>query len=298
MKKTALRKPRIKESIVVEGRDDSAAVLSVVSADIIITNGFKIRKPTAKRIVEAAKAQGIIVFTDPDYAGENIRTRIEQLIFEAEKRVFEGDGSATDVKTPLEVDTLSNGALSNEEGQREEVFNYSQNCSTGNDGDSQRVEKSEKNNSKNLLDSPSNFKKIPIKHARLMLEEALKGDNIGVENASGESILNALVQSGATFVDVSIENDVEGVLDRAIQNQRLPLQNNKESDSGTFLSDHHLEEITPQFLVSIGCSSEGAKAIRKKIGRHFGVGYANNKQLAKRLTARGVTPSEIKTFLS
>lgn len=70
-------RPKIAEAIVVEGRDDSAAVLAVVDAETIITNGFKLREPVKRRIADAAVNMGIIIFTDPDYAGENIRRAVE-----------------------------------------------------------------------------------------------------------------------------------------------------------------------------------------------------------------------------
>lgn len=76
----ASAKPRVRESIVVEGRDDSAAVLSAVRADIIITNGFKLRKPVIDRILTASVTNGVIVLTDPDRAGELIRRRIEDIL--------------------------------------------------------------------------------------------------------------------------------------------------------------------------------------------------------------------------
>lgn len=66
----------IKEVIVVEGRDDETAVKQAVNAEIIITHGFGIREKTFKLIKEAQKRCGVIVLTDPDHAGEQIRKRI------------------------------------------------------------------------------------------------------------------------------------------------------------------------------------------------------------------------------
>ncbi len=67
----------IKEVIVVEGRDDLIAVKQAVDAEIITTHGFGITEKTFKRIEDAQKRCGVIVFTDPDLAGERIRKRIE-----------------------------------------------------------------------------------------------------------------------------------------------------------------------------------------------------------------------------
>ena len=67
---------RIKERIVVEGRDDTAAIKQSVDAVTIETHGYGIRKETWQLIEEANAGPGIIVFTDPDHAGLQIRRRI------------------------------------------------------------------------------------------------------------------------------------------------------------------------------------------------------------------------------
>lgn len=71
---------RIKESIVVEGKDDESAVKKAVICDCIITHGYGIRESTWKRIQKAAETVGVIVLTDPDFAGETIRKRINDRI--------------------------------------------------------------------------------------------------------------------------------------------------------------------------------------------------------------------------
>lgn len=63
----------IKEIIVVEGKDDTTAVKRAVSADTIETGGSAIGAAVLKRIVLAQERRGVIVFTDPDHAGERIR---------------------------------------------------------------------------------------------------------------------------------------------------------------------------------------------------------------------------------
>ena len=68
----------IREIIVVEGRDDEAAVKRAVEAETIATHGFGIREETFARIERAYKERGIIIFTDPDFAGEKIRKRLSQ----------------------------------------------------------------------------------------------------------------------------------------------------------------------------------------------------------------------------
>lgn len=66
----------IKEVIVVEGRDDECAVKRAVDAEIIVTHGFGIAAQTFELIKQAYKHTGIIIFTDPDHAGEQIRSRL------------------------------------------------------------------------------------------------------------------------------------------------------------------------------------------------------------------------------
>ena len=68
----------IKEIIVVEGRDDEAAVKRAVEAETIATHGFGIKQETFTRIEKAYGERGIIIFTDPDFAGEKIRKRLSE----------------------------------------------------------------------------------------------------------------------------------------------------------------------------------------------------------------------------
>jgi len=67
-----------KEIIVVEGRNDEAAVKRAVEAETIATHGYGIKPETFKRIEKAYAEKGIIIFTDPDFAGEKIRKRLAE----------------------------------------------------------------------------------------------------------------------------------------------------------------------------------------------------------------------------
>lgn len=73
----------MKEVIVVEGKDDEAAVRKAVDAEIIITHGYGISQKTYQRIEEAYRRCGIVIFTDPDHAGENIRKKLSSRFPEA-----------------------------------------------------------------------------------------------------------------------------------------------------------------------------------------------------------------------
>lgn len=71
---------KIKEIIVVEGKDDTVAIKRAVDADTIETNGSAINKETLEKILHAQEVRGVIVLTDPDYPGRKIRNTISQHI--------------------------------------------------------------------------------------------------------------------------------------------------------------------------------------------------------------------------
>lgn len=71
---------RITEFIVVEGKSDSVKIKQAVDADTIETNGSAINTETIAILRHAQEKRGIIVFTDPDYAGQRIRQIIQHAI--------------------------------------------------------------------------------------------------------------------------------------------------------------------------------------------------------------------------
>lgn len=71
---------KIKEIIVVEGKDDTVRVKRAVQADTIETNGSEISEATIEQIRLAQKQRGVIIFTDPDYPGERIRKIISEKV--------------------------------------------------------------------------------------------------------------------------------------------------------------------------------------------------------------------------
>lgn len=70
----------IKEVIIVEGKDDISAVKRAVDAELIAVGGFGINKKVIDKIKEAQNRQGVIVMTDPDFAGEKIRKIISKRV--------------------------------------------------------------------------------------------------------------------------------------------------------------------------------------------------------------------------
>ena len=107
-------KLKIKEAIVVEGRDDTAVLRQVTDALIIETHGFGIAKSTWELLEKAYKEKGLIVLTDPDFSGEEIRKRIvkafpdcKHAYMPRKKAIKKGDigienASPEDVKKVLE----------------------------------------------------------------------------------------------------------------------------------------------------------------------------------------------------
>ncbi len=167
----------IKEIIVVEGKDDVAAIKRAVDAEMITTGGFALPPAVIKRIETAAQKRGVIIFTDPDFAGEKIRKIIAD--------------------------------------------------------------------------------KVPgCRHAFISRDEAMKGDNIGIENASPETILKAL--------------------------ERVRCQSIEKSQEFT------QTDLIKNYLIG----TEGSSERRNLLGQLLGIGYCNAKQFLNRLNNYGITRDE------
>jgi len=70
----------IKEIIVVEGKDDITVVKAALEAEVIATGGFGYKKEFIKTLQNIAEKRGVIILTDPDYAGEQIRRDLSKHI--------------------------------------------------------------------------------------------------------------------------------------------------------------------------------------------------------------------------
>lgn len=169
----------IKETIVVEGKNDAAAIKRAVDADVIITSGFGITSGTLRLIRKAQDKNGVIVLTDPDFMGEKIRKIIDSRI-----------------------------------------------CG--------------------------------LKHAFISKEEAQKEGDIGVENASCESILNALSMAKCGVAEERLEFTIKDLLEN---------------------------DLT---------GSPNAADNRNKVGKILGIGYTNAKQFLYRLNRYGISRDEFK----
>ncbi|MBP3758519.1 MAG: ribonuclease M5 [Firmicutes bacterium] len=69
---------KIKETVIVEGRDDTINLKRAVDCFTIETHGFGIRRETWEQIEKAYSERGIIIFTDPDHSGEEIRRKLTE----------------------------------------------------------------------------------------------------------------------------------------------------------------------------------------------------------------------------
>ena len=69
---------KIKETVIVEGRDDTINLKKAVDCFTIETHGFGIRRETWEAIEKAYRERGIIIFTDPDHSGEEIRRKLTE----------------------------------------------------------------------------------------------------------------------------------------------------------------------------------------------------------------------------
>lgn len=173
----------LKEVLIVEGKSDVAAVNRALEADCITTGGFHFTRRTLQNIAAAYKRRGIIILTDPDSAGENIRKFLSQRFPEA-------------------------------------------------------------------------------KHAYIPRDEATANDDIGVEQASPESIRKALSK---------------------VRTMQITPR----------------EEFTAAEMVALNLSGGAdSSKLRDKIGAALGIGYGNVKTFVRRLNNYGVTRAEFQEALS
>jgi len=73
-----MEKLKLSRAVIVEGRDDVRAVSEACDALIIPTHGFGISGETWEVAEKAYKEKGLIILTDPDRAGEEIRKRLTE----------------------------------------------------------------------------------------------------------------------------------------------------------------------------------------------------------------------------
>ena len=182
--KTKTSKLQISQAIIVEGRDDVDAVSKSIDALIIPTHGFGITKETWEVIDKADREKGLIVLTDPDFSGEEIRRKINE-------------------KYPKSI------------------------------------------------------------QAYISEEDAIAGDDIGVENARPEVIREAITKA---------------------------LENTERREK----SINKSEKISMRDMMNLGLAgTEQATELRKKVSAKLGIGYGNAKTLANKLEHWGIGIKEL-----
>lgn len=92
----------IHEIIVVEGHNDTQTLRRFFQCDTIETGGDHVSKETLERIAAAQKHRGVIVFTDPDHAGEHIRSVIARHVPGVKHAYIDKSVAHTDKKVGVE----------------------------------------------------------------------------------------------------------------------------------------------------------------------------------------------------
>ena len=131
-------KMKIREVIVVEGKDDTKRINMAVNADTLETRGSAISDETLEQIEELQEKRGVIVFTDPDFSGEKIRKIIQEAVPGVKHALLNRRDAVPDHKGSLGVEHASPEAirealrnLYTEEPDAEETITRSELCSAG-----------------------------------------------------------------------------------------------------------------------------------------------------------------------
>ena len=104
-------KYHIEQVIVVEGKADEAYLSSFIDAVYVTTNGYEIPKEEIEFLNNPKNKNGVIVLTDSDEAGKQIRNRLDNLLIN---------------KTHVEVDVVKcnkNNKHGVAECEKEELLN-------------------------------------------------------------------------------------------------------------------------------------------------------------------------------
>ncbi|MDQ0220910.1 ribonuclease M5 [Peribacillus cavernae] len=120
---------KIKEIIVVEGKDDTVAIKRAVHADTIETNGSAVGEAVIEQVKLAQKTRGVIIFTDPDYPGQKIRNTIAEQVngckhaFISKKEALpkSGRGIGVEHASPEAIRTALIEAQTMDEEAKEEI---------------------------------------------------------------------------------------------------------------------------------------------------------------------------------
>lgn len=93
---------KVKQVFVVEGRSDEQKLKSIYDCEVIITHGYHISRETIELIKAAAKEKEVILFLDPDRAGNLIRNRLNKEIKNAKNVYIARDKARKSLKYGVE----------------------------------------------------------------------------------------------------------------------------------------------------------------------------------------------------
>lgn len=81
-----MEKIKVKQAVVVEGKYDKIALKNIIEGVIITTDGFGVYRSEDKiKLIQMyAKSVGLIILTDSDTAGQQIRGRIKSIVGDAQ----------------------------------------------------------------------------------------------------------------------------------------------------------------------------------------------------------------------
>lgn len=93
---------KLKEVIVVEGKNDTNVLQSYLDCDTIETHGSNVTQKTLELIAQANELRGVIVFTDPDVPGEKIRGKVNAYVKNCKNAFIAKDKAKTAKKVGVE----------------------------------------------------------------------------------------------------------------------------------------------------------------------------------------------------
>lgn len=93
---------KIKEILIVEGKNDTQTLKRYFDCDTIETHGTCLSKRTLEMIQKANEKRGVIIFTDPDAPGEKIRSRINQSVKGCKNAFIDKKNARTSKKVGIE----------------------------------------------------------------------------------------------------------------------------------------------------------------------------------------------------
>lgn len=167
---------KIKEVIVVEGKNDISAVKAAVEAEVIQVNGHSIKKSgNLSKLEKAYNTNGLIILTDPDFAGDSIRKYINKY-FPKAKNAYISRKSAT-----------KNGDVGIENATKEDILS------------ALKKYKTNKCSNENKFDSNFmlEYKLSGYKNSKFLRQEL--GDKLGVGYSNSKQFLSKLNKYGISM---------------------------------------------------------------------------------------------------